>query len=400
MFLVKGTNAEYESFYKIIFSSVNIEKEKLLYLFFRYINTKYLDELTTKDYNTVNCIIGETFRLLRHKYRLLSWFQSVHFHAALPSMLFSKIDKSDITHFLKRGTKHKFLKPGRGRSGYYVHVVDSLEEIQEIVQKKQITNDLRDQGRDDALWVLEDALEDVATFHGYKFHLHFWIVVVIRDTNISVHMSNFSAYELAKEQYDIKKIKDPLIHNSHKYRNTKNAFFPMDLPDHWTSADAKKLMTKITTAFKTFFKQQHDFTPRYNMKNGFQLFSAEILVDNQHNIYIQEFNERIHINRQLDILIPEYLHLGLGGVPLKLFSTLYGTPEGRITPFTKPLTTFYEKTYSTDSKISDAFETIFRVDVNPVAANGYLLYQNTSHKKTRRASKKSHSTTKKNKRIR
>jgi len=395
MFLVKGFDTQYEKFYKIIFSSVNMEEEKLLYIFLRHSDPLLLLSIDFKNFDTVNYIVGETFRLLRGKHKLLPWFQSVHFRTSLPSILFSKINKTDITHFLERGTKHKFLKPGRGHSGYYVHVVDSLEEIEHIIQKKQIENEHKEQ--DESLWILQDALEDVATFHGYKFHLHFWIVVVIRDTNVSVYMSKFSAYELAKEQYDIKKIKDPMIHNSHKYRNTKNAFFPMDLPDYWTSADAKKLMTKITSSFKTFFKQQHDFTPRYNMKNGFQMFSAEILVDNLHNPYIQEFNERININQQLDILIPEYLHLGLGGAPLKLFTTLYGTPEGRITPFKKSLTEFYEKTYSSNSKISDAFETIFHVDVNSVAVNGYLLYQNTTRKKTIRSTK---STTKKNKRIR
>ena len=36
MFLVKGLDAQYEKFYKIMFSSVNMEEEKLLYLFLRH----------------------------------------------------------------------------------------------------------------------------------------------------------------------------------------------------------------------------------------------------------------------------------------------------------------------------------------------------------------------------
>ena len=98
---------------------------------------------------------------------------------------------------------------------------------------------------------------------------------------------------------------------------------------------------------------------------------------------IIEINTKTGISKQSMGCIPEVFHLALGGAPLKLFSTLYGTPEGRTTPFTKPLTTFYETSYKTINEVNDAFKSLFHIPLEEEADRGYFEYQKMSKPKNR-----------------
>jgi hypothetical protein len=167
----------------------------------------------------------------------------------------------------------------------------------------------------------------------------------------------------------------------------------MERPDHWTVADTTKAMKRITKYLKLIFKEHHAFKPNYKIKNGFLILGADVLFDNKQNPYILEINNRPVLYKTFKIMFPEYFHLGLGGAPLQLFSTLYGTPIGRTTPFTKPLQTFYDATYTTSTSIRDAIKEIFTVSIELESAQSYLLYQHMSRSKrktTTRKAKRSH----------
>jgi len=390
MFLVKGVNHIHKDFYTTLLSSVDMEEEKFLYLFSYGLTPSVLSTIDFLNFNTVNAIMGTSVELLTQKYNLINWFSSIKFSATLPAIVFSKFNKTDIANFLEEGTKLKFLKLNHRVGGLDVHVVDSVEEIKQFVneerQKYQITHPYDESQK----WILQDALEDVATYEGYKFHLRVLIAVVVRDKDVTVYISNYHAYEFSKELYDVKRLKERSIFNSHKHQNTKTAFFPMERPDHWTITDASKCMKKITKCFKTIFKHQHDFVSsyRYKLKNGFTLLGADVLFDSKQNPYILEINYQPSMHKSHDIFIPEYFHLAMGGAPLKLFSSLYGTSEGRTTPFTKPLQTFYETKYESYSDSKDAFKTVFLTDIDTSAVHSYLLYQNMNSKKIHRRTKR------------
>jgi hypothetical protein len=142
-------------------------------------------------------------------------------------------------------------------------------------------------------------------------------------------------------------------------------------------------MEKIKSSFKTIYEQQHMFKAGYKLKNGFQIFGADVLLDSKQHPYILEINNRPVVYKANDIIFPEYLHLGLGGAPIKLFSTLYGTPTGRTTPFSKSLETFYETMHTTSHNIRTMLEDLFIVSMSLSSAQGYLLYQKMVHKKRR-----------------
>jgi len=394
MFVIKGQHLHHKKFIDTLLSSVDMTEESFLYLL-QYLTTLEFLEIDSSEFNTVNAITGESIELLTKKHNLINWFSSIKFPASLPALVFDKFNETDVEEFFKRGTKLKFLKPEYmdyihviGIMGEGIHVVDSMETVKQIVKEQQQKDKHYQPGQTLRNYVLQDTLEDVATFEGYKFHLRVWLVVVVRDKKISVYISNYHTYEFSKELYNVKRLKERSVFNSHKHQNTKNAFFPMERPDRWTIADTSKAMKRITKYLKIVFKEQHEFKPNYKFKNGFTILGADVLLDNQQNPYILEINAQPNLYKTFDSMFPEYLHLGMGGAPLQLFSTLYGTPEKRTTPFSKPLQTFYDAKYTNSESIKDAVKEIFTVSIELESAESYLLYQTMNCRKRKTTTRK------------
>jgi hypothetical protein len=369
MFLVKGEN-KLKDIITTLLLSVNMNKEAFLYLFDHYL----LGDINFKKINTINLLSGYSKRILTDKSKLMEWFNKINFSASLYSIVFLKYNEHDVKKFLEKGPKHKFLKPSDGFAGKDIIVIDSVEEVKEYLEKKEAKN-----------WVLQDALEDIATFHRYKFHLRVIIIVVVRDKNVSIYISNFHQYVLSTDMYNVRRLKEPEIYDTHKKRNSRVAFFPMEVPDRWSSNDTKKAMVQITKDFVSIFKQQHTFIPDWKVKNGFEILGADVIFNTNGKPYILEINTKMSIFPSQLLFFPEIFHLGLGGAPLKLFSTLYGTPEGRSTPFITPLTTFYETIYTNALEVNDAFESIFHIPLEEKSDKAYFEYQAISKRRTFRA---------------
>jgi hypothetical protein len=391
MFLIKGTNRIHKELFIIILLSVDMKEEALLYIF-RGANNTELVNLGIEQFNTISILQGDSLEILTKKHHLLDWFSSTKFPATLPAIVSVEFKDDAIEDFFKQGTKVKFLKFAYGFAGQYVYAVDSLKDVKQIVKDTHEKDIYTQPGQTMRKWILQDMLEDVALFDGYKFHLRVWLVVVVRDNHVSVYISNYHTYEFAKKRYDVKQLKEKDVWDTHKYQNTRTALFPMELPDHWSAADGAKAMENIKSSFKTIYEQQHMFKASYKLKNGFQIFGADVLVDSKQNPYILEINIRPVLYNTFDSMIPEYFHLAMGGAPLKLFSTLYGTSEGRTTPFIKPLESFYKTIYPSTSALNAAIEKTFFIPFDNDSCRGYLLYQNMTRKKIHRTTKKKHRT--------
>lgn len=379
MFLVKGED-KLKNIITTLLLSVNMNKEAFLYLFDHYL----LGDVDFKKINTLNLLSGYSKHILTDKSNLMEWFNKINFSASLHSIVFSKYNETDIKKFLERGPKHKFLKPSDGFAGKDIIVIDSAEEVKQFLEKRA------DLHKPTNRWVLQDALEDIATFYRYKFHLRVIIIVVVRDKNVSIYISNFHQYVLSTDMYNVRRLKEPEIYDTHKKRNSRVAFFPMKLPDQWSSNDAKKAMVQITKDFVSIFKQQHTFSPDWKVKNGFEILGADVIFNTHGKPYILEINTKMSIFPSQLLFFPEILHLGLGGAPLKLFSTLYGRPEGRITPFIKPLTRFYETIYKNSLEVNDAFKSLFNIPLEEEADRDYFEYQNMVKSKKERYTRKKH----------
>ena len=379
MFLIKGDET-FKEWFEIILSSVNQEDLSLLVLLNKYGSLKHIN---LKTFQTINRLKGRSKDLLTDKYELMKLFQTMQFQYSLPSIVFSTYKESNIHAFLERGTKHKFLKASDGFSGIGIRVVDSIEEIYAYIKSYTPTKHFKG-------WILQDALEDIATFKTYKFHLRIILIITVRNGKIGIYIGNYHNYILSAQSYNVGRLKEEEIYDTHRKRNNQTTIFPMEPPDGWTHRQAIEGAETISILLRRLFKEYHSFQPDWNMKNGYELLGVDIVFNKERHPYILEINDKVGLFLSQIALIPEIFHLGLGGSPMKLFTLLYGSSSHVITPFTKPLTQFYNPSYKTVSDVHDTFQKIFNLSSSTESDNAYFLYQtkrSTHH--TRRAKSKS-----------
>jgi len=368
MFCVKGDNPEKEAIKSILSSSslreTSVQEASFLLLLNRYGSLpRDLSSVTT-----INRLTGESKDVLTEKYTFMEMLAELHSKAALPILLFRTIREKDILQFMNRGTTYKFLKASDGFAGSGNKVVDSVEEVVSFVNSYTPTKEFKG-------WILQDALETTATFKGYKFHLRVIVVVVVRNRKTSIYISNYHTYVLSNEVYDVRRLKEPEIYDTHKKRNTRNAFFPMERPDKWTAEEARAGMGRIARILHDIFAIQHSFKPDWNINNGYELLGVDILFDSKHHPYILEINQKMAFYPSQTVFLPEILHLGLGGSAMELFRPLYGPSSYEITPLAESLRSFYSISYTSPTKVQKTFQTLFHTKLEEEGDRAYYLYK-------------------------
>ena len=380
MFCIKGDNPEKEAIRSILSSVGSKETDSIGDASFLFLLNRYgplprdLSNITM-----INRLSGSSKDRLTDKYQLMKLFQTLKI--GLPTLLFKTIQETSLTEFFNHGTKHKFLKASDGFAGSGNKVVDSVDEVKDFVDAYKPTKEFKG-------WILQDALETTATFDKYKFHLRVMLVVVVRDRKTSVYISNYHTYVLSNQHYDVGRLKEATVYDTHKKRNTQNAFFPMERPDGWTIEYTEKAMRRIRQMLQSIFERHHMFQPDWNVKHGYEVLGVDVLFDQTHRPYILEINQKMALYPSQTIFLPEIFHLGLGGASLKLFKSLYGVSNSATTPFTKPLSIFYGTTYKTISEVHDSFKTHFHIPLVEESDKAYFEYQRISKHHTRRAKSK------------
>ena len=380
MFCIKGDNPEKEAIRSILSSVGSKETDSISDASFLFLLNRYGSlPRDLSNITTINRLSGSSKDRLTDKYELMKLFQTLKI--GLPTLLFKTFQEHSITTFFNHGTKHKFLKASDGFAGSGNKVVDSVDEVKDFVDAYKPTKEFKG-------WILQDALETTATFHKYKFHLRVILVVVVHNRKTSIYISNYHTYVLSNEHYDVGRLKEATVYDTHKKRNTQNAFFPMERPDDWTSKDADIAMRQIQQMLRSIFNRHHVFQPDWKVKNGYEVLGVDVLFDTTHQPYILEINQKMALYPSQTLFLPEIFHLGMGGAPLKLFRSLYGLSNSATSPFTESLTTFYRTQYKTVSEVRDSFNTLFHIPLVEESDKAYFEYQTSIKHHTRRAKSK------------
>jgi len=366
MFCLKGENPEKEAI-ELILSSVGMKPSSEGCSFLILLNRYGSLPRDLSQVKTINRLTGHSKEVLTEKYTFMEMLVNIKSKAALPVLLFKTIYEPSLVKFINRGTKYKFLKASDGFAGSGNKVVDSVKEVQEFVKSYTPTKAFKG-------WILQDALETTATFKGYKFHIRVIVVVVVQNGKTSIYCSNYHTYVLSNKPYEVGRLKEPEIYDTHKKRNTHNAFFPMERPDGWTEEETRAGMKNITNELHSIFNLQHSFIPDWKIKNGYELLGVDILFDTKHNPYILEINQKMAFYPSQTVFLPEILHLGLGGPPVELFKPLYGSASYEKTPLEKPLTLFYNS-YTSSIKVQKVFQTLFHIKLKEDGDRAYYLYK-------------------------
>jgi hypothetical protein len=379
MFCIKGDNPEKEAIRSILSSVGSKETDSISDASFLFLLNRYGSlPRDLSNIITINRLSGSSKDRLTDKFELMKLFQTLKI--GLPTLLFKTFQEHSITTFFNHGTTHKFLKASDGFAGSGNKVVDSIDEVKDFVEAYKPTKEFKG-------WILQDALETTATFHKYKFHLRVILVAVVHNRKTSIYISNYHTYVLSNEHYDVGRLKEATVYDTHKKRNIQNGFFPMEPPDGWTIQDAEEAMRQIRQMLRSIFERHHIFQPDWKVKHGYEVLGVDVLFDTEHDPYILEINQKMGFYPSQTMFLPEILHIGLGGAPLKLFKSLYGISNSAITPFTESLTTFYRSQYKTVSEVQHAFHTLFHITLEENGDRAYYLYQKPRHH-TRRAKSK------------
>ena len=379
MFCIKGDNPEKEAIRSILSSVGSKETDSVSDASFLFLLNRYGSlPRDLSNITTINRLSGSSKDRLTDKYELMKLFQTLKI--GLPTLLFKIFQENSITKFFNHGTKYKFLKASDGFAGSGNKVVDSVTEVKEFITTYKPTKEFKG-------WILQDALETTATFDKYKFHLRVILIAVVRNRKTSIYISNYHTYVLSNQHYNVGRLKEATVYDTHKKRNTQNAFFPMERPDDWTSKDADIAMRQIQQMLRSIFNRHHVFQPDWKVKNGYEVLGVDVLFDTTHQPYILEINQKMALYPSQTMFLPELFHIGLGGAPLRLFKSLYGISHCATSPFTESLTTFYRSQYKTVSEVHHAFQTLFHINLEEEGDRAYYLYQKPRHH-TRRAKSK------------
>lgn len=234
------------------------------------------NKFDTKRSHWISLLWGKSVDRLTNKYELHKHHPKASF--LLPTKL---LEQGESLPRLQSSFL-KILKPVEGFSGSGITIVQSKEEITDWLSKHPNLKK----------WVLQDYVLTPALKDGHKFHLRVFVLVKKEHGKPpEVYVANHMVYNKAEEEYVQDDWLNSKIHDTH-YKPGKQELFPDSLPDGWTESEGIKSVKKIHSILKTLLKDEVDFKPEWNAKNGFEVFGADILFDEK-KPYLLEFNNKM-----------------------------------------------------------------------------------------------------------
>ena len=252
------------------------------------------NRFNTKKSTWINIVDGESKKIITNKVKLHKNFQNYDF---LKKAFFIEPD-TDINK-LEIENKQMILKPSKGFKGYGVKIVENKKEVKDWLEKNP----------DYKEWLLQEYIMNPDLVNGYKFHLRVLILIIIKaNKELSVYVSNRKLYVKALEKYKKGDWQNEKIHDTHFQESIKMELFNERLPDNWTNQDRDNANKEINNSIREIFKDQKDFIPEWNSKNGFEVLGADIMFENKKPI-ILEINSRMGWGSRKIEVIPGLMEL-------------------------------------------------------------------------------------------
>jgi hypothetical protein len=260
----------------------------------------YRNKFDSKKSDWISLLEGKSKNILTNKIELHKKYQNnkndflVHSDYITVSLLQKQLQKLPSTFI-------KILKPLTGFSGKGIKIVKSKSEIEEHL--KQSDNKKYNE------WILQDYIMNPDLINELKFHFRILILVKLDYNSLkkSVYIFNTFIYVIAKEKYKKDDFLNINIHDTHGTPPNRE-LFPNVLPDNWTKSDAIKSTNEIHNIIKTLFKDENNFKPAWNAKNGFEIFGVDIMFENK-KPYLIEINEKLGGYQDLTFIISDLINL-------------------------------------------------------------------------------------------
>lgn len=247
----------------------------------------YRNRFNTKGSKWINLLYGNSKTEISNKILLNKKFEKEDFIIS-SIYLTQNIPIPDIDESII-----KILKPLNGFSGSGITIIKTKKEIELWLKENQKYKE----------WILQDYLQNPDLKNGLKFHLRVLILVKVDENkNVNVYISNYKFYITASTKYKNNDWLNKDIHDTHYKSTKKDMIFPEEMPDNWNQDDINKANSYMNQIFIKVFKNQIDFHPEWNAKNGFEIFGADVMFSNK-KAYLLEINAKIGLTGA-NIIIP------------------------------------------------------------------------------------------------
>jgi hypothetical protein len=242
------------------------------FLFLSGESAYYRNKIDTKKSTWFSQLWGKSVEDLTNKITLHEKYKDADF------LIDSDIITSDVPDFSR---SLKIVKPMKGFQGQGITIVTNSTQLKEWISSHSEYNE----------WLLQDYIRNPALKDGYKFHLRVLVLVMKEHRKpIEAYVATHKFYVKAEEKYVKGDWLNPKIHDTH-YKPGKIETFPQSLPDDWKEKDGTTIDETINDMIKELLKNENDFKPIWNAKNGFEVFGVDVIFDKK-KPYILEFNNK------------------------------------------------------------------------------------------------------------
>ena len=144
--------------------------------------------------------------------------------------------------------------------------------------------------------IISEYIPNLLLCQNKVFHVRLYFIPSLINNEIKFYLTKFGKIITANKDYDIKKIQEKDVFDSHMQHSTKDLFFPEDLPlttkiQLTTKEQHDKIYLNIINIMKHVSEVAKTRIRKFaEIKNGFSLFGVDLMIDQDLKIYLIEIN--------------------------------------------------------------------------------------------------------------
>ena len=189
---------------------------------------------------------------------------------------------------------------GRGfYSGKNVYIIENNRDLEKV---KKEYNYIHSKKKKEFDVLVSNYITNPLLFHGKKFHFRTYLLVGIYP-EYNFHVFNMAKIITAKKKYIKSNFKDKDIHDSHMGSTDANYYFPKHYPYDDVEHVANQIV-ELSTQIAKIYKKYAGSYPE--SKYAYEVYGLDLMLDENHNLYFIELNDRVGMTPPDDKYDDEY----------------------------------------------------------------------------------------------
>jgi hypothetical protein len=212
------------------------------------------------------------------------------------------------------------LKPTFGFSGSGIKILKNYEELKIFYNKNRLEFNKMNKKNlhlnytsSDKTWIISEYITNTLLFLKKKFHFRVFIIITKINNIIEGYLFNIIPIVIAKKDYIKNNFTNKNIYNTHWQENrAKQYVFPIDFYNEFGLEKTELIHKQIKIICDKFFyvlKNNIKLKCYSETKNCFEIFGIDLMVNDNFDVKIIEFNEKPGFGSVTDFPYFSYLFL-------------------------------------------------------------------------------------------